>query len=134
MTTRRHVFSGVRLAAIAGLLLAAGCAAPRGAYLSAPSSQATRALTLHVRNRGWSDVVVYAVDGTVPSRLGRVAALQEAVMTVRPVGMTTSPLRLAVRQSGSSRVQPIEPVWARPGQILELTLQQGPGMTELSVR
>lgn len=134
MTTRLRVFPGVRLAAASVLMLLAGCAAPRTGYLSHPAPGASRGLTLHVTNRSWSDVVVYAADGAVPSRLGRVPALRSAVLVVRPAGRSGGPLRLLVREGGSARLHPLEPVWAGPGRIVEVTVQPAIGTTDLSVR
>jgi hypothetical protein len=90
-----------------------------------------RPLALQVTNRGSSDVIVYLAEGAVPTRLGRVGAFERARLVVR---RGQGPVRLIVRAAGSSDGFIPEPVWAVPGQVVELTVQPVLKTSDLVVR
>jgi hypothetical protein len=108
------------------LLLSSACVTA-----SASRSSGARPLALDVTNRGSSDVIVYLADGAVPSRLGRVGAFERARLLIR---RGQGPVRLVLRASGSNDGFVPEPVWADPGQVVELTVQPVLKTSDLVVR
>jgi hypothetical protein len=132
MTRGVLAFFRSRRALLAGGVLywSLACATPapdRGR----PPAGTSAGLVLEVTNRGWSDVVVYLADGAVPSRLGRVPALKHARLVLH---RGQGPVRVLVRAWGSKTSYVPEPVWASPGQVLELTVQPVLRTSELVAR
>jgi len=77
---------------------------------------------LLVENRSATDVVVYLADGHAPLRLGRVAALARARLSV-PAHAATSGAPLLVRSTGSVDVYIDGPVLPGAGGTMALTVQ-----------
>ena len=65
-------------------------------------------VSLEVTNRSWSDVVVYLMDGSVPTRLGSVPALRTTRLLVH---RGSGPLRVVLRPTGSLSGFAPEPIW-----------------------
>jgi hypothetical protein len=116
-----------RAAAVLIVLLSSACATGR-------SVTAAHGVILDVVNRGPSDVVVYVVEGGYPKRLRRVAGLQHEQLFVRRVSLSAEPIQLILRSAGSDDLYTPEIVWARPGEVVDLTIQNRLIMSELSLR
>jgi hypothetical protein len=116
-----------RAAALLIVFLSSACATGR----AAPGAHA---VVLDVVNRGPSDVVLYVVEGGYPKRLRRVAGLQHEQLFVRRVSLSAEPIQLILRGVGSDDTYTPEVVWARPGEVVDLTIQNRLIMSELSLR
>jgi len=102
---------------LASVVGAAACGLENRA---APPRHAPAALL--VENRSATDVVLYLADGHTPLRLGRVAALARAHLSV-PAHAAMSGARLLVRSAGSLDVYLDDPLLPRAGGTAQLTLQ-----------
>ena len=113
------------------VLLVSACATSPGSRATLPSAYA---VLLNVTNRGTADVVVYVVEAGYPKRLHRVAGLQREQLYVRRVSPLAEPMHLILRSVGSDHTYTPELVWARPGEVVELTIQNWLVLSELAVR
>jgi hypothetical protein len=100
------------------------------AHLESPRP---RPATLHVENRGWSDVIVYVADGTAPLRLGRVGSLERARLPI-PNGLAAMGVRLVVRSAESDQIYVAAPVLPGAGGTVELVVQPLLAQSTLAVR
>jgi hypothetical protein len=112
-------------------MLASACATTRAA---GPTLSAANGVTLNVTNRGPADVVVYLVEGGYPKRLRRVAGLQREQLYIRRVSRSAEPIHLILRGVGSDDTYTPELVWARAGEVVDLTIQNRLTMSELTLR
>ena len=123
---------GLRRAALALLLsLTSACASSSDPGSARPNAYA---VILNVTNRGPADVVVYVVEGGYPKRLRRVAGLQREQLYVRRVSRIAEPIQVILRSVGSDDTYTPELVWARAGEVVDLTIQNRLVMSELAVR
>lgn len=129
MTPKRAVIL-VRRAALAAIIAVSStaCASvPRGAR----GELKPASVSLEVTNKSWSDVVVYLVEGSVPTRLGSVPALRKAKLLVH---RGAGPLRVVLRPTGSLSGYAPEPIWVGSGEVARLTVQPLLTTSELSLR
>ncbi len=96
-------------------------------------SPSPRPATLHVENRGWSDVIVYVADGSVPLRLGRVGSLERARLPL-PNGLAAMGVHVVVRSVGSDQVYAAAPALPGVGGTLELIVEPMLAQSTLAVR
>ena len=119
MNPRAHVAPASRWSLGLTLLLFAACA-KSGAL---PTGGGLNVVHLRVNNRGYAEVTVYQTAGGTPDRLGRVGGLQTAELLVHYQSPAGGPIRLLLRPVGSSASFTPEPIWARAGETVELTIQ-----------
>jgi hypothetical protein len=107
-------------------------AAACGLEHRAASASRPAPATLLVENRSTTDVVLYLADGHTPLRLGRVAALSRARLSV-PARAAASGARLLMRSTGSADAYVDDPVRVGSGGTIELTVHPLLRQTTLDV-
>jgi hypothetical protein len=119
--------AGRRLIPLLVAVAVGGCGSP-----AAPRTPRPPAASLRVDNRGLSDVIVYAADGRVALRLGRVGSLERMRLPL-PRQLSAAAMRLVVRSVESDQVFTAAPVLAGAGAMLELTVEPLLSLSTLSV-
>ena len=121
--------------------LSSPCASTRGGGPSVPSEgpdgevgRSPSVVIVAVTNRGFSDVLVYLAGGYAPVRLGRVAALERVELIVPRTSLMADPIRLLLRRAGSNEEFAPEPLWARPGEVVQLTIQPRLSTSQMTLR
>jgi hypothetical protein len=117
MSSRAHDAITATLALT--LLMCAACAKTT----TVPFGAEGNVVHLRVNNRGYAEVTVYQAAGGTPDRLGRVGGLQMAELIVRYQSPAGGPIRLLLKAIGSGETYTPEPIWARAGETVELTIQ-----------
>lgn len=111
------------------LLLLSGCILfARGKRGDTPEDVA-----LHVTNHNWSTVVLFAVHGGMRVRLGDVTTGSEADMIIPRDLAITGAISLQVHAIGSGRDYATGPIQVRPGQEIELRVENSLVQTSWSV-
>jgi hypothetical protein len=120
---------GTVLACVAGL---SACApATEQVQLGAPESQTT----LVVTNQNVSEMVIYALRGSMRTRLGSVAGMGTARFRVSDVSINgVGDLRIVADPVGSPRVYTTSVINVVPGARVELRLEESLQISSYSVR
>lgn len=112
----------------------AGCAPAGNSYRSTPSPEGRKATTVAVENNNWATMTVYAMRGASRHRLGMVTSMNKARFRIPSSLMAGGQeLRLMADPIGSSQVYVTEAIQVRPGERVELTLQNHLAISSVSV-
>lgn len=122
-------------AVLAGLLLLLGSAACGSAAGHDPADAPRRAATtVEVQNNNWLDMVVYVVRSGARVRLGMVTSMSKESFRVPDSAMApASSLHLEAHPIGSNQSFVAPPVQARPGQRIDLTIQNHLAISSVTV-
>jgi hypothetical protein len=111
--------SFIRSAQCVTLLVFAACAGRPAATSASPDSEAV----LQVENRSFSDIVVYAVNGSQRTRLGTATGNSSKTFTLSQYLVRTGgPLRFMADPIGGNRTPISEEMTVQPGDIVTLTI------------
>jgi hypothetical protein len=115
----------IRIATVAAANV--GCAFGGG---SVPASPDVGPVAVRVENRSWSDATIYLVSNGLVQRIGIATAVATTTLWV-PAQLLgqSSDVRLVTAPIGSNRSDATEPLLIRPGQLVELTLDNNLGLT-----
>ena len=125
----RHLHRAVSVAALAALSLS--CAFGTG---TAPRRDDSGPVEVRVDNRSWSDVTIYVFANGLTQRVGLATAVRTTTLWIpeRLLG-PSGDLRLLSAPVGSNRLDATESRMVRPGQLVELTLENGFGLNSWGV-
>jgi hypothetical protein len=125
----RHLHRYVRLASVAALGL--GCAIGTGA---APARLDSGPVEVRVENRSWSDAAIYLMSNGLVQRIGLATAAGTTTLWV-PARLLSpsSDIRILSAPIGSNRSHATDALLVRPGQLIELTLDNGLGLSSWGV-
>ncbi|HEX7120502.1 MAG TPA: hypothetical protein VF212_17045 [Longimicrobiales bacterium] len=122
-----------RLAILGALVAAGACGGGRvdGGDGALPAPRG--AITVAAENNHWNDVTVYAVRDGTRFRLGTVTAMNRGSFTVPAAAAAAGEVRLLLDPIGGSAYL-TEPVLVRPGQVIELSIENHLPLSSWSVR
>ena len=125
----RHLHQLVVVGAAAAVSL--NCAFGRGA---APQHEDVGPVEVRVENRSWSDAAIYVVATGLTQRVGLATAVRTTTLWIpeRLLG-PSGDFRLLSAPIGSNRLDATESLMVRPGQLVQLTLENGFGMNSWGV-
>ena len=121
-----HQLVGAIGVALASLSCALGTAAP--------VRHDTGPVELRVNNRSWSDAAIYLVSEGLTQRIGLATAVGTTTLWIpeRLLG-PSGDFRLLSAPIGSNQLNATESLLVRPGQLVELTLENGFGLSSWGV-
>ncbi len=123
-----------RLARVLALLLLAGCSVLRGGKHDGDDlPPPTEDLSLHVTNHNWSEVTIFAVNGSQRLRLGSVVTGAQADLIVPRDLVTTGEVRLLVHPIAGPRDYYSGPIPVHGGQEIDLRVENSLNQTSWSV-
>lgn len=109
----------IRSAPVLAIVTLLGCARRTAESAPGPSSAAM----LQVENRGFSDMVIYAISGSQRIRLGLATGNSTRGFTIPPAILRGGgPLRFLADPIGGSRTPISEEMVVHPGDIVTLTV------------
>ena len=125
----RHFHQLVGVAGLAAMSLS--CAFGAG---TAPRRVDSGPVEVRVDNRSWSDVTIYLVANGLTQRVGLATAVRTTTLWIpeRLLG-PSGDLRLLSAPVGSNRLDATESLMVRPGQLVQLTLENGFGLNSWGV-
>ena len=125
----RHVHQLVGAVGVA--LTSLSCALGTGA---APDRQDLGPVEVRVNNRSWSDAAIYLVSEGLTQRLGLATAVGTTTLWVpeRLLG-PSGDFRLLSAPIGSNHLDATESLLVRPGQMVQITLENGFGLSSWGV-
>lgn len=128
---QRHLLHSV----LVGLLFMgwSACASvPNGDHAYGPYG--TDEVLIQVKNFNWSDVTIYMLRGGVRTRLGMVTSMGEALFRL-PGTMfaASSDVRLILDPIGSPLAFTTEPIYVRPGQMVQMNVENYLPLTNWAV-
>ena len=126
----RH-YSG--LLGVAGLAaVGLGCAIGTGT--GAPLRTESGPVEVRVENRSWADAAIYLASNGLVHRIGFATAAGTTTLWVpaRLLG-PSSDVRIISAPIGSNRFHATDPLLVRPGQLVQLTLDNGMGLSSWGV-
>ncbi len=89
---------------------------------------------LQVKNFNWSDVTVYMLRGGVRTRLGMVTSMGEALFRLPGAMFASSPnVRLILDPIGSPLAFTTDPIYAQPGQFVQMNVENYLPLTNWAV-
>jgi hypothetical protein len=101
------------------LVILAAC----GGRSAAPSASPNDPATLQVENRGFSDMVIYAIDGAQRIRLGMASGNSTKSFPLpRHLTRTGAPLRFLADPIGGNRTPISEEMVVQPGEVVSITI------------
>jgi hypothetical protein len=126
----RQLYHAIGVAGLAALGL--GCAVGTGS--SAPEPVENGPVEVRVQNRSWADAAIYLVSNGLVQRIGLAPAVGTTTLWV-PARLLqpSSDVRLVSAPIGSNRSHATEPLLVRPGQMVELTLDNALGLSSWGV-
>jgi hypothetical protein len=126
----RHFTHYIGIAGFASLTL--GCALGVGG--GAPARIDSGPIEVRVENRSWSDAAIYLVSNGVVQRIGLATAAGTTTLWVpaRLLG-PSSDIRIVSAPIGSNRSNATDPLLVRPGQLVQLTLENHIGVSSWGV-
>jgi hypothetical protein len=111
--------SFIRSSQILILVMFAACAGRTADTSSSPDSEAT----LQVENRGFSDMVIYALNGSQRIRLGTATGNSTRTFALpRYLVRTGGPLRFLADPIGGNRTPVSDEMMVQPGDLVTLTI------------
>ena len=127
--------------ALLAVVLAAGCAAAKPHARSGPDPLAMEeaaapdaAPVLHVNNRHWQDVDVWAIRNTTRMRLGTVSSMMHGDFKLPPTfSVGEGDFELLVAPVGESRGFTTPPILLAAGQTLDLQVESSLNLSTFSV-
>lgn len=125
----RHLHQLMVVAATAAVSL--NCAFATG---GAPQREDSGPIEIRVDNRSWSDAAIYVVSNGLTQRVGLATAVRTTTLWIseRLLG-PSGDFRLLSAPVGSNRLDATESLMVRPGQLVQLTLENGFGMNSWGV-
>ena len=125
----RHVHPLVGALGVA--LASLSCAFGSGASVS---RQDSGPVEVRVNNRSWSDAAIYLLSDGLTQRIGLATAVGTTTLWVpeRLLG-PSGDFRLLSAPIGSNQLDATESLLVRPGQLVELTLENGFGLSSWGV-
>src|SRR5687768_11467033 len=89
---------------------------------------------VRVENRSWSDAAIYLLSNGLVHRIGTATAVGTTTLWVpaRMLG-SSSDVRLISAPIGSNGSNATDPLLVRPGQLVQLTLDNGVGLSSWGV-
>jgi hypothetical protein len=126
----RHLPHLLGLAGVVGLGM--GCAIGTGAGAAVRTDSGP--VELRVENRSWSDAAIYLMANGLMQRIGLATAVGTTTLWVpaRLLG-ESSDIRIVSAPIGSNRSHSTEPLLVRPGQLVQLTLENNIGLSSWGV-
>jgi hypothetical protein len=126
----RHYAGLLRLAGCAAMGL--GCAIGTGA--GAPLRTDSGPVEVRVENRSWADAAIYLASNGLVHRIGLATAVGTTTLWVpaRLLGQS-SDVRIISALIGSNRSHATDALLVRPGQLVQLTLDNGMGLSSWGV-
>jgi hypothetical protein len=122
-----------------GLLGLAGCAAMGlgcaiGTGAGAPLRTDAGPVEVRVENRSWADAAIYLASNGLVHRIGLATAAGTTTLWVpaRLLGLS-SDVRIISAPIGSRRSHTTDPLLVRPGQLVQLTLDNAMGLSRWGV-
>ncbi len=125
----RQLHRYMRLASVAGMGL--GCAIGGAA---APARVDSGPVEVRVENRSWSDAAIYLMSDGFVQRIGLATAVGTTSLWIpaRRLGHSND-IRIVSAPIGSNRSHATEPLLVRPGQLIELRLENNVGLSSWGV-
>lgn len=127
----RRTTAALAAALIAALLNAACFASRQKDENSGPAPN--NELIVSVQNNNWRDVTIYAVQNGRRVRLGTVSSHERAVLTLPAAFGGAGSLRLLLDPIGGNAYL-TEPIALRPGDMLDLVIENNLRLSSWSVR
>ena len=125
--------SGILLIGLATFAVAsAGCAIGNGGAGTAEPDIGP--VQVRVENRSWSDAAIYLVSNGLLQRIGTATAVSTTTLWVPERLLSeSSDVRLVSAPIGSNRADATDVLLVRPGQLVEITLDNNLGLTSWGV-
>lgn len=120
-----------KLTAIAGLLASVVACSPKRAPTSVAVERPARAVT--IQNNNWLDVVVYVVRNGIRQRLGTVSGLGTETLRLPSNVSPDGTVSFLLDPIGSTATHTMYPVYAGPGQRIEITVGSRLSLSTLAV-
>lgn len=129
------MFKPARLPLLATILLTAtlfGCASEEPAQ-NGPLPPGSQEARVDVRNNNWLDMAVYAERGSMRIRIGTVTSMGKEMLTIpRNMLASATSIRLIAAPIGSTENYATYPVDVWPGDVVEFTIENNMGISNVS--
>jgi hypothetical protein len=113
---------------------AVGCVPGIAGSLVGGEPQPTEDSTVHVRNRNWSDMTMYAMRSGVRAHLGSVTSMSEATFRLpRSMISGSGDLQLVARPLGQRQAYTTQRIYIVAGQRIALRLENNLELSNFSV-